>query len=161
MYRPELRPHDFKDTVEQLNLHRETTMERYLVPELVPVPQIKKMCIPRLVPRQVVTEVCRNKYVMERVIDPCTGCAKTVCKTVPEVKTVVQTVYDVETVEQEVPVTTYDLRTLEKERPVAHLVGETKPMDIVRRSYSLELVPYQVKVKIPVCAEPAAPPACK
>src|SRR5262245_5451487 len=58
LYRPELRPHDFKDTVEQLNLHRETAMEKYLVPELVPVPALRKMCIPRLVPRQIEIEVC-------------------------------------------------------------------------------------------------------
>ena len=84
------------------------------------------------------------------------GCARTLLKTVPDVKKVVQTVYDVEYITQEVPITTYDIKVEEKERAVAHLIGEVKPMDIVRRSYSLELVPYQVRVKVPVCIPPGA-----
>jgi hypothetical protein len=158
MYRPELKSHDVKDTVEQLHLHPEPCMEKYLLPELVPIPQTKRECIPRLVPHQVVNEVCYTRTVAETVIDPCTGCAKTILKTVPAVKKVVQTIFDVEMVEQEVPITTYGIKVEEKERAVAHLIGEIKPLDIVRRSYSLELVPYQVKVKVPVCA--TTPPTC-
>jgi len=157
MYRPELKPHDVKDTVDQLYLHPEPCKEKYLVPELVPVPQTKKVCIPKLVPHQVEREVCYNRTVAETVID-CNGCPRTLLKTVPDVKKVVQTIFDVEMIEQEVPITTYGLKVEEKERAVAHLIGEVKPMDIIRRSYSLELVPYQVKVKVPVCETPAPPP---
>src|SRR5713226_3625994 len=107
MYRPELKPHDVKDTVDQLYLHPEPCKEKYLVPELVPVPKTKKVCIPKLVPHQVEREVCCTRTVCETVKDPCTGCAKTVIKTVPDVKKVVQTVYDIETVEQEVPIVKY------------------------------------------------------
>jgi hypothetical protein len=158
MYRPELKAHDVKDQVDQLYLHPESCKEKYEVPELVPVPQTKKVCIPKLVPHEIVREVCCIRTIAEKVIDPCTGCAKTVLKTVPDVKKVVQTVFDIETVEQEVPITMYCLKTEVKEREVAHLIGEIKPMDIVRRSYSLELVPFQVKVKVPVCPEPS--PQC-
>jgi hypothetical protein len=77
-----------------------------------------------------------------------------VIKTVPDVKKVVQTVFDIETVEQEVPVVQFDLKTEEKERLVGHFIGEIKPMEIARRTYTLELVPFQVKVKVPVCPEP-------
>ena len=157
MYRPELKHHDVKDTVDQLYLHPEPCKEKYMVPELVPVPQTKKVCIPKLVPHQIEREVCYNRTVAETVCD-CNGCPRTVLKIVPDVKKVVQTIFDVEMIEQEVPITTYDLKVEEKERAVAHLIGEVKPMDIIRRSYSLELVPYQVKVKVPVCVE--APAAC-
>lgn len=150
MYRPELKSHDFKDTVDQLYLKPAPCTEKYLVPELVPIPQTKKVCIPKLVPHCVEREVCYNRTVAETVID-CNGCAKTLLKVVPDVKKVVQTVFDVEYIEQEVPITTFDIKVEEKERAVAHLIGEVKPMDIVRRSYSLDLVPYQVKVKVPVC----------
>jgi hypothetical protein len=159
MYRPELKAHDVKDTVDQIYLHPEACKEKYEVPELVPVPQTKKVCIPKLVPRQVIREICCTKTVTETVTDPCTGCAKTVIKTVPDMKKVVHTVYDIETVEQEVPIVKYCLKTEVKERNVNHLIGEVKPMDIIRRSYSLDLVPFQVKVKVPVCVETAAP--CK
>jgi hypothetical protein len=157
MYRPELKSHDVKDTVDQLYLKPAPCTEKYLVPELVPIPQTKKVCIPKLVPHQIEREVCYTRTVAETVTD-CNGCAKTVLKMVPAVKKVVQTVFDIEYVEQEVPVTTYDMKVEEKERAVAHLIGEIKPMDIIRRSYSLELVPYQVKVKVPVCAQ--VPPTC-
>jgi hypothetical protein len=153
MYRPELKSHDFKDTVDQLYLKPAPCTEKYFVPELVPIPQTKTVCIPKLVPHQIEREVCYNRTVAETVID-CNGCAKTLLKTVPHVKRVVQTVFDVEYITQEVPITTYDIKVGEKERAVAHLIGEVKPMDIVRRSYSLELVPYQVKVKVPVCIPP-------
>jgi hypothetical protein len=159
MYRPELKAHDIKDTVDQIYLHPEPCKERYEVPELVPIPQTKKVCIPKLVPHQIVREVCCTRTVTETVKDPCTGCAKTVIKTVPDIRKVVQTVYDVETVEQEIPIVKYCLKTEEKERNVAHLIGDIKPMDIIRRSYSLELVPFQMKVKVPVCAE--SPASCK
>ena len=159
MYRPELKPHDVKDTVDQLYLHPEPCKQKYEVPELVKVPEIKKVCIPKLVPHQMVREVCCTRTIAETVHDPCTGCAKTVIKTVPDVKKVVQTVYDIETVEQEVPVVRYVLKVEEKERMVGHLIGEIKPMEIIRRSYSLELVPFQMKVKVPVCVEAPAP--CK
>ena len=157
MYRPELKSHDVKDTVDQLYLHPEPCKEKYLVPELVPVPQTKKVCIPKLVPHQVEREVCYNRTVAETVID-CNGCPRTLLKIVPDVKKVVQTIFDVEMIEQEVPITTYGLKVEEKERAVAHLIGEVKPMDIIRRSYSLELVPYQVRVKVPVCETPVPPP---
>jgi hypothetical protein len=157
MYRPELKPHDVKDTVDQLYLHPEPCKQKYEVPELVKVPDIKKVCIPKLVPHQIVREVCCTRTVCETVTDPCTGCAKTIIKTVPDVKKVVQTVFDIETVEQEVPIVRYDLKVEEKERMVGHLIGEIKPMEIVRRSYTLELVPFQMKVKVPVCVEAPAP----
>jgi hypothetical protein len=159
MYRPELKAHDVKDSVDQIYLHPEPCKEKYEVPELVKVPQTKKVCIPKLVPHEIVREVCCTRYVTEKVTDPCTGCVKTIIKTVPDVRKVVQTVYDIETVEQEVPIIKYCLKTEEKERTVAHLNADIKPMDIVRRSYSLELVPFQVKVRVPVCPEPSAP--CK
>jgi hypothetical protein len=159
MYRPELKPHDVKDTVDQLYLHPEPCKQKYEVPELVKVPEIKKVCIPKLVPHQIVREVCCTRTIAETIHDPCTGCAKTVIKTVPDVKKVVQTVYDIETVEQEVPVVRYVLKVEEKERMVGHLIGEIKPMEIIRRSYSLELVPFQMKVRVPVCVEALAP--CK
>jgi hypothetical protein len=159
MYRPELKPHDVKETVDQLYLNPVLHKETILVPELVPVPQTKKVCIPKLVPRQVVQEVCCTKIVTETVTDPCTGCLKTICKTVPAVKQVVRTVYDIEMLEQEVPITKYCLKTEEKPIDVRQFVGEIKPMDLIRRSYSLELVPFQVKVKVPVC--PEGPLPCK
>jgi hypothetical protein len=152
MYRPELKSHDVKDTVDQLYLRPAPCTEKYLVPELVPIPQTKKVCIPKLVPHQVVREVCYTRTVAETVID-CNGCARTLLKTVPDVKKVVQTIFDVEMIDQEVPITTYGMKVEEKERAVATLIGEIRPMDIIRRSYSLELVPYQVKVKVPVCVE--------
>ena len=157
MYRPELKSHDVKDTVDQLYLRPAPCTEKYLVPELVPIPQTKKVCIPKLVPHQVVREVCYTRTVAETVID-CNGCARTLLKTVPDVKKVVQTIFDVEMIDQEVPITTYGMKVEEKERAVATLIGEIRPMDIIRRSYSLELVPYQVKVKVPVCVE--TPPTC-
>jgi len=159
MYRPELKAHDVKDKVDQLYLHPEPCKQKYEVPELVPVPQTKKVCIPKLVPHEVVREVCCTRTVAETIKDPCTGCAKTVIKIVPDVKKIVQTVYDIEAIEQEVPIVKYCLKTVEKERDVAHLIGEIKPMEIIRRSYSLELVPFEVKVRVQVCLETPAP--CK
>jgi hypothetical protein len=154
-----LKPRDVECQVTEPVLRPEIISKKILVPKLVWSEQKRVHCEPKLVPREGEREVVCWRMVTEVIIDPCTGCTRTICKPIQEVKKVKTTVWEMVTEQKEIVVRTACLQTEEQTVEVRRFVLECKPATVMRRYYDLELVPFEVKIRVPVCVFP--PPACQ
>jgi hypothetical protein len=150
-FRAEWREREVTCTVPRVTCRVEVTPQKYTA--LVPVwTDQKRVCtVPTLKPREVEREVTRCQLVPQTVTDPCTGCTYTVCKAVSHVHKVRCTVWDCVPEQREFTVRVCSYRPEERTRECRRLVYDCQPVTVVRKERYCVMVPYEVKVKVPVC----------
>src|SRR5579885_585910 len=105
-----------------------------------------------LVPRQVMREVVCCRLVPVCVTDPCTGCSFTVCKPETYVKQVPCVVHDCVPSQRECWVKVCSYVPKPYSYQVRSVVCDWKPEQVIRKECYCTMVPYRMKVMVPVVA---------
>lgn len=146
----------------------ETLTVNRVVPREVRVPMTRTVYVPtyenvkqtvtvmRQVPREVEREVTVCHMVSECVVDPCTGCTRTVCRPQTTVQRVRHTVMECVPTAQEVTARVCRMQPTEQKYEVTRIEYETRPEKVTRRVPYCVTVPVEQKVRVPVCV-PVAP----
>jgi hypothetical protein len=158
-YKPVLKPRDVEFQITEPVLRPEIIDKKILVPKLDWSEHKIPYCEPKLVPREGLRDVICWRMETQVVTDQCTGCTRTICKPIREMKRVKVIVLDLVTEPKEMAVRTACLQTKEQTIQVRRFVLECKPVTVTRRVYDLELVPFEIKIRVPVCTFP--PPCCQ
>jgi hypothetical protein len=106
-------------------------------------------------PRVVTRDVCRTVMVPVCVVDPCTGCAQTVCKPQTVIDKQCCTVYECVPVTTQVPVKVCRYRTEKRDFQETYLCHELQKVIVVKKESYCVPVTYttcrKVAVLVPCC----------
>jgi hypothetical protein len=155
-YKPEFHEREEKCVEDKVVLTPHVTTEKYTV--LIPTfKEGKHVCtVTTHVPHDTFHEETRCRLVPQCITDPCTGCTVTVCRPEIHVETVRCTTWDYVPVQKEVTEQVcVGCRPEERTRECVTVTCEHHPETVVKKVNYCIMVPYKVKVKVPVC--PAAP----
>jgi hypothetical protein len=111
----------------------------------------RQVTVCKLVSKEVEKEVTCTRYVAESVKDPCTGCLRTVCKPVTEVKKVKTTICERQEEVQEVMVKVCSYKPEVRVYKCTRVVAECTPEIVKRKVLQCVLEPYQTTIKVAVC----------
>jgi hypothetical protein len=161
-YRPEFHEREEKCVEDKVVLHRDVTTEKYTVQ--IPIfEEQKRLCtVLTHVPHDTFHQETRCRLVSQCITDPCTGCTVTVCRPETYVETGKCTTWGYIPTQKEVTEQVCTgCKTEERTRECVHVICEHHPEPGVRKVNYCIMVPYEVKVKVPVCpAEPACGGSC-
>jgi hypothetical protein len=138
-------------TINRIVVHTEVIPQKCTI--MVPSWSEEKRTITvcNCVPRQVEREVCCCRMVPVSCTDPCTGCTYTCCKPETYTQKVTCTIMEQVPVQKEITVRVCHYHPEERSYNITRCVPECKPETVTRTVCYCVMVPYESKIKVPVC----------
>jgi hypothetical protein len=156
-YKPEWKEREVKCTVNRMVTRTEVVPVKCNIMVPVWTDQKQTQVFYKRVPKEVEREVTTCHMVRDCVVDPCTGCTRTVCRPEYSTQKVKCTIWECIPEKRDVTVRVCSWKPEERTVETRRVICEWKPETITRKERYCEMVPYQTTVKVPVCV-PA--PAC-